>query len=143
MLEQCMVHVCRKLIFNKLFSRISLSCECLENKSLVKINRFAVVSHIFQTVSSIIRSYVNILTKDQNFKTWQCKCAEEDISRLSHHVLGVKPNTTPEWETETWDIGQIEAWLPKTHIFLNMFERVWQELFNINSVSIQGPVVRN
>ena len=100
-------------------------------------------AHIFQTVFSINRSYVNILTKDQNFKTWQCKCAEEDISRLSHHVLGIKSNTTPEWEAETWDIGQIEHWLPKTHIFLIMFERVWQELFNINSVSIQGPVVLN
>ena len=78
---------------------------------------------------------MSILTRDQNFKTWQCKCAEEDISRLSRHILGVKPTTTPDWETERWEFDQIEKWLPKSHIFLIMFERVWQELFKITSVS--------
>ena len=79
---------------------------------------------------------MNIMTQDQNFKTWQCKCAEEDISRLSHHVLGIKSNTTSDWETERWELHQIEAWLPKSHIFLIMFDRVWQKLFNIKPVSI-------
>ena len=90
----------------------------------------------FQAVFSIIKSYVNTLTKDKNIKTWQCKCAEEDISRITFSVLGIKSVAMTELESETRSVDDLEKWLPKSHIFLIMFERVWHELFQISSVSL-------
>ena len=90
---------------------------------------------IFQTVFSIIRTYINTLKKDRSFQTWQCRCAEEDISRIAFNVLGIKPSPLTELEEVRRSVNDIEEWLPKSHVFIIMFERVWHELFQISSVS--------
>ena len=91
--------------------------------------------YFIQTVCSIIRTYVNTLKKDTNYQTWQCQSAGEDISRIAFNVLGIQSNTVTELEGKQWSVNDIEAWLPKSHIFIIMFERVWHELFKISSVS--------
>ena len=92
--------------------------------------------YFIQTVCSIIRTYVNTLKKDTNYQTWQCQSAGEDISRIAFNVLGIQSNAETELEGKQWSVNDIEAWLPKSRIFIIMFERVWHELFKISSVSL-------
>lgn len=102
---------------------------------------------LFQTVNSVVRSYLRVSKSDVPCKTWKSQVSETDISRLSVSFLSMNKfcdidSGGEENSQNEIDVGggyksqdEVEDWLSKCHIFLKMFDRVFYHMFPVISVS--------
>ncbi|XP_045192773.2 MTOR-associated protein MEAK7-like [Mercenaria mercenaria] len=106
---------------------------------------FVPVKKLYQTVHSVVKSYLQISKSDAPCATWKSHATEEDIARLSSSFLSLNKfcevgrggEQTSQNEVDVRggykSQDEVEDWISKCHMFLKMFDRVFYHLFPVIS----------
>lgn len=85
-------------------------------------------------MSAIVKCYLTLSQSDRQCATWKCSVSDNDVSRLCRSFLSL--DTVVESETQRRSQYDVETWLSNTPFILQMFDRVFYNVFPIIAVSM-------